>query len=195
MARPLRLSFENAVYHITSRGNRRENIFYSDKDKKVFIEKMSETFWFKAKHNIVGVVFLGMDNPLEKSYKGIALCNEAFIEKIKGKIKSFGKKREISETKIAGTHTVEEIIKKIVDKLAIEKDEILCKRKGNIYCQMSLYLIKKYSTLSLKTIGKLFDMDYSTVSQACKKFEKRMQKDKNSLSEIKTINRRRFEKE
>lgn len=30
-------------------------------------------------------------------------------------------------------------------------------------------------------------MDYSTVSQACKKFEKRMQKDKNSLSEIKTI--------
>jgi chromosomal replication initiation ATPase DnaA len=52
---------------------------------------------------------------------------------------------------------------------------------------MALYLIKKYSTLSLKTIGKLFDMDYSTVSQACKKFEKRMQKDKNSLSEIKTI--------
>lgn len=63
----------------------------------------------------------------------------------------------------------------------------MCKRKGNIYRQMALYLIKKYSTLSLKTIGKLFDMDYSTVSQACKKFEKRMQKDKNSLSEIKTI--------
>lgn len=96
----LRLSFKNAVYHITSRGNRRENIFYSDKDKKVFIEKMSETLekysficyayclmdnhyylfikmplanikegmhylntsysnWFKAKHNIVGMVFQG----------------------------------------------------------------------------------------------------------------------------------------
>ena len=25
MARPLRLSFENAAYHITARGNRREN--------------------------------------------------------------------------------------------------------------------------------------------------------------------------
>jgi putative transposase len=30
MARPLRLSFENAVYHVTARGNRRENIFYSE---------------------------------------------------------------------------------------------------------------------------------------------------------------------
>jgi putative transposase len=42
MARPLRLSFENAVYHVTARGNRRENIFYSDKDKSIFLEKMNE---------------------------------------------------------------------------------------------------------------------------------------------------------
>jgi len=28
MTRPLRLSFENASYHITVRGNRRERIFY-----------------------------------------------------------------------------------------------------------------------------------------------------------------------
>ncbi len=40
MARPLRLSFENAVYHVTARGNRRENIFYSDIDKSMFLEKM-----------------------------------------------------------------------------------------------------------------------------------------------------------
>jgi len=44
MARPLRLSFENAVYHVTARGNRRENIFYSDIDKSIFLEKMDETF-------------------------------------------------------------------------------------------------------------------------------------------------------
>jgi len=44
MARPLRLSFENAVYHITVRGNRRENIFYSDRDRNVFLDKINETF-------------------------------------------------------------------------------------------------------------------------------------------------------
>lgn len=30
MARPLRLSFENAVYHITARGNRKENMWRPD---------------------------------------------------------------------------------------------------------------------------------------------------------------------
>jgi len=40
MVRPLRLSFENAFYHITARGNRRDKIFYSDQDKKVFLEKL-----------------------------------------------------------------------------------------------------------------------------------------------------------
>jgi len=30
MARPLRLSFENAVYHITARGNRKEDSCFYD---------------------------------------------------------------------------------------------------------------------------------------------------------------------
>jgi hypothetical protein len=44
MARPLRLSFEGAVYHVTGMGNRRENIPYSDKDKSIFLDKMNGTF-------------------------------------------------------------------------------------------------------------------------------------------------------
>ena len=44
MTRPLRLCFENAVYHIMARGNRRENIFYPDRDKSMFLDKMNETF-------------------------------------------------------------------------------------------------------------------------------------------------------
>jgi len=33
MARPLRIEFAGAIYHITSRGDRREDIFYSDTDR------------------------------------------------------------------------------------------------------------------------------------------------------------------
>jgi len=40
MSRPLRISFDNAVYHITARGNRKEKIFYSDDDKRIFLQKM-----------------------------------------------------------------------------------------------------------------------------------------------------------
>ena len=44
MSRPLRISFDNAVYHLTARGNRREKIFYSDDDKRIFLQKMDQTF-------------------------------------------------------------------------------------------------------------------------------------------------------
>jgi hypothetical protein len=40
MARPLRINFENAVYHIITRGNRKEKIFYSVEDKCIFQKKM-----------------------------------------------------------------------------------------------------------------------------------------------------------
>jgi hypothetical protein len=33
MARPLRIEFPGAVYHVTSRGDRREDIFVDDKDQ------------------------------------------------------------------------------------------------------------------------------------------------------------------
>ena len=34
MARPLRLEFPGAVYHLTSRGNARQKIFFTDADRE-----------------------------------------------------------------------------------------------------------------------------------------------------------------
>ncbi len=44
MSRPLRIQFPNASYHITSRGIRRDPIFFDDDDRRKLIEKMIETF-------------------------------------------------------------------------------------------------------------------------------------------------------
>jgi len=38
MARPLRLQFDGAIYHVTSRGNAREDIFDDDGDRHAFLE-------------------------------------------------------------------------------------------------------------------------------------------------------------
>jgi putative transposase len=38
MARKLRVEFEGALYHVLNRGDRRENIFYSDADRALFLE-------------------------------------------------------------------------------------------------------------------------------------------------------------
>ena len=37
MARPLRLEFAGALYHVTSRGDQRENIYESESDRKLFL--------------------------------------------------------------------------------------------------------------------------------------------------------------
>jgi len=59
MSRPLRISYKNAYYHITSRGHRKEKIFYDDKDKRIFIRKLDETF---QKYSITCYAYCLMDN-------------------------------------------------------------------------------------------------------------------------------------
>ena len=43
MARPIRIEYEHAFYHVVSRGHRRENIFRRDLDRKKFLEKLDQT--------------------------------------------------------------------------------------------------------------------------------------------------------
>lgn len=309
MARSLRLSFENAFYHITARGIRRENIFYSDKDKYIFIDKMNEMFekysfvcyayclmdnhyhlfiqtplanisegmhylntsyanWFRAKYKLAGSIFQGryksilvdkdsyalvlsayihlnplragmvenledypfssfpdyigkrspvvkrldmslilnmlsdkakqsqkryrqfvmqnanLKNPLEKSYKNIALGSEKFIETIKEKIGKSGQNRELSHIKEVSLLSNDRIIDIVSSQFNIKKDDIFEKSRGNIYRKLTLYFLKRHSAMSLKDIGELFDMDYAAVSQAAKRFEKEIKKDRIALKMV-----------
>ena len=43
MARPIRIVYEGAVYHITIRGNERRPIFKNDEDRSYFIAKLAES--------------------------------------------------------------------------------------------------------------------------------------------------------
>jgi len=42
MARPLRIEYEGALYHITTRGNARAAIFLADEDRNLFLKTLSE---------------------------------------------------------------------------------------------------------------------------------------------------------
>ena len=55
----------------------------------------------------------------------------------------------------------------------IERKIIFDKKRGNLYRPLATYLIKRFTPLSLSEIGKIFQMDYSAVSQAAKRFEQK----------------------
>ena len=40
MARPLRIEYPGAVYHVICRGNNRQNIFEDDRDRNRYLEKL-----------------------------------------------------------------------------------------------------------------------------------------------------------
>ena len=59
MARPLRLEFPGAVYHVTSRGDRREPIFEDDEDRDAFLAVVAQAF---ARFDAVALAYCLMDN-------------------------------------------------------------------------------------------------------------------------------------
>jgi len=311
MARPLRIIFEDACYHIISRGIRDEKIFYENKDRYVFLDKIQENFekfkaicfayclmnnhyhlfirthspnlpqlmhslntsytnWFKAKHKIKGPLFqcryksflvekdkyafalsayihlnpiragitttpedykwssfniyTGKTNPFnwletdfilsyfdkdkEKYkefvynqigkdlsdciYKGCILGGKNFIKEIQNKIKHKNfNEREIPQTKLLKKEIDAKYIVKIVsDSLDINSKDINKREKNNIPKKMCLYLINKYTPLSLSDIGLLFDMDYSAVSQSIRRFKLLIDQDERTRHAIKMITKR-----
>jgi len=59
MARQLRIEFEGAFYHITSRGNLRDRIFFDDKDKEIFLDILKRT---KERYGYLLHAYALMDN-------------------------------------------------------------------------------------------------------------------------------------
>ena len=43
MARPLRIQYPGAVYHITCRGNARQDIYMDNKDREEFLEILKDS--------------------------------------------------------------------------------------------------------------------------------------------------------
>ena len=59
MARPLRIEYPNAVYHVTSRGNARNKIFIGDQDRENFLFVLNTVI---KKYNWLCHAYCLMDN-------------------------------------------------------------------------------------------------------------------------------------
>ena len=93
MARPLRIEYPGAYYHVMNRGNRREDIFLTDKDRKVFLAGLAIDYdWFLS-------AYFGGD-----SAKSRRRCREHVYKAIEGEIEN--PFEEVVHQSILGTQTL-----------------------------------------------------------------------------------------
>ncbi len=59
MARPLRIEYSGAIYHITSRGNEKKPIFYDEKDQEIFLNVLKSV---NKKYNFICHAYCLMNN-------------------------------------------------------------------------------------------------------------------------------------
>jgi putative transposase len=59
MARPLRIEFPGAIYHVTSRGDRRESIFEDGEDRRTLLTVLAQAI---ARFDATVLAYCLMDN-------------------------------------------------------------------------------------------------------------------------------------
>jgi len=59
MGRPLRIEYPGALYHVTSRGNERKDIFHGDQDRKKFLGTLED---YHDRYGILIHCYVLMDN-------------------------------------------------------------------------------------------------------------------------------------
>ena len=90
MVRTIRVKYPYAIYHVISRGIRRDNIYREDDDKEKFLEKLKQT---KEKYNIEVFCYCLMDNhyhllirtPLGNLTKTMHYLNASYTNWVKAK--------------------------------------------------------------------------------------------------------------
>ena len=85
MARPLRIEYSGAVYHITSRGNEKKAIFRDDRDRQIFLGIHLILFVPRGKLNSVvsQIRRVGMKSLVRISSKGQLVIPKAIRDKLK----------------------------------------------------------------------------------------------------------------
>jgi len=85
MSRPLRIEFEGAVYHVTSRGNARQNIYEDDTDRHRFLEllarEINQQRWFCYAYCLMGNHYhLLIETPEANLRRGMARLNGMYSQ-------------------------------------------------------------------------------------------------------------------
>lgn len=125
-------------------------------------------------------------DPMHNLHGQVILGDKAFINSIKAMLDQQTISPEISERKkFVQNLEPEQIISAVEQTLFVDRQYLLFKgNKKNAARKVTLYMIKKYTSLDNQEIALLFgDIHYTTIAKQCRRFEQEMQ----NSAEVKKI--------
>ena len=86
MTRPLRIEYDGAVYHVTSRGNAGQNVFVNDQDREAFLEVLCDTVerfgWICHAYCLMSNHYhLLIETPSANLSRGMQLLNGVYTQR------------------------------------------------------------------------------------------------------------------
>ena len=95
MARPLRIEYEGALYHVTSRGNARERIYLTDGDRLEFLDVLDQVAsrfgWICHAYCLMSNHYhLLVETPAANLSKGMQLLNGVYTQRFNRATKRSG---------------------------------------------------------------------------------------------------------
>lgn len=162
MARPLRLELAGGVYHVTSRGDRREDIFLTDDDRRIWLKLLGEVCerfnwvchgWCQMTNHYHVVLETVEPNLWDKLIGQLYLGDDAFLEKMSA----------------LANDTIQEV--PLIQRRPVARDlHAYTQNPGDRNAAMA----QAFATgaFTLRAIADAFGVHYATVSRAVRKEKK-----------------------
>ena len=143
-----------------------------------YIEKKKKTDWIKYekamgyftnhtayKEYMIEGLKAAVDNPFKEVKSQIILGSEGFIDKLKGHLDRKVNVREIPALRsFKKALTIEDVIAAVEKHFKVKRETIIS-RSGREMRHLAMEMAYRYANSNQEEIGKVFGVDYSTVSQ------------------------------
>ena len=144
MARPLRIAFQGAFYHVTARGNERKAVFKSNRDREKFLEHLETA---TERYQAVIHAYCLMDNHYHLLLETPAGNLPQIMHHVNGPYF-----KDVFGSVLLGSQAFIDFI----------KNEFISSQK--------IFLCRKHTTASLAVIGDRFGIGDSAVAQSYSRF-------------------------
>ena len=159
MARPLRVEYEGAIYHVTVRGNDRREIFLDDRDRQRFVLRLGDCV---EAHEVRLYLFCLMTNHVHLMLETPGGNLSGFMQWVRGMHdKLTGKQRPAEDVTLRRRPRrlpAERVIQIVCRELGADRRDVARRQRDSLLRPITARMLCRYSGLTQRQTGELLNL-------------------------------------